>query len=166
MEPDVVGRDRCNPPNPLSRKTPVTLASRAIKQADPKALILTPAVASGNHTVEWLEGALNAAALAGSPTFRKQGKPLEQTTVKSYIQELPDPFPMLPAPDRLTILDGQVRAFRHPKGPAPEEGQVWVIWAIVDTGDVSVTVPVFHSEVEIINPTGELRSTSAVMTPR
>ncbi len=53
----------------------VTLASAAIKQVDPPALILAPAVASGAHAIAWLERALNAQALAGSTMFQSRGRP-------------------------------------------------------------------------------------------
>lgn len=53
----------------------VTLAAKQIKTADPHALIIAPALASGKHGLSWLEATLNAPAMAGSPEFRAQGKP-------------------------------------------------------------------------------------------
>lgn len=53
----------------------VTRAAVGIKTADPQAVIVAPALASGKHGLPWLEATLNAAAMAGSPQFRSQGKP-------------------------------------------------------------------------------------------
>jgi hypothetical protein len=53
----------------------VTLATAKIKATDPKAVIVAPGIAAGKNGLVWLEAALNAAALAGSPEFRARGKP-------------------------------------------------------------------------------------------
>jgi len=53
----------------------VTKASSKIKAADPQALIVVPDVASGNHVVPWLEAALDAERMQGSPTFKQKGTP-------------------------------------------------------------------------------------------
>lgn len=47
-----------------------TKVSAKIKEADPLALLLLPGVASGEHKTKWLEQALNAHGLAGSPAYR------------------------------------------------------------------------------------------------
>ena len=241
----------------------VTLASAAIKQVDPQALILAPAVASGAHAIAWLEGALNAQALAGSTVFQGRGrpysigpvtdvvtfhnyeglntffagedypvtrafqevrrtfedwetgapgfayarkqeywhtegnfdfvglmserrraawrwqfftrafaagirkvtvmdaKPLEQTAVRVYLEALPDPFPMHPATDAISIIQGQAHAFRHENGAGSESGRVWVIWAAVDTGDAVVALPVIGETVEVIDIGGRRRNLPA-----
>jgi len=53
----------------------VTLVAGQIKKADPKALILAPALAAGKRGLSWLESALDAEAMAGSPALRARGKP-------------------------------------------------------------------------------------------
>ena len=53
----------------------VTLAAAQIKDADPKALIVAPGLASGKGGLAWLEAALDAGTMGGSPAFRAQGKP-------------------------------------------------------------------------------------------
>lgn len=52
----------------------VTLAAARIKAADPHAVIVAPGLAGGKHGLAWLEAALDASAMAGSPEFRMQGK--------------------------------------------------------------------------------------------
>lgn len=52
-----------------------TGASARIRAADPKAVIVGPALASGKRGLRWLEAALDAPALSGSPTFRALGTP-------------------------------------------------------------------------------------------
>ena len=51
-----------------------TRVAGRIKAADPKAVIVGPALASGKGGLDWLEAALDAPARAGSPAFRAQGK--------------------------------------------------------------------------------------------
>ena len=53
----------------------VTLAAARIRAADPQAVIVAPGLAGGKHGLSWLEATLDAAAMAGSPEFRVQGKP-------------------------------------------------------------------------------------------
>lgn len=53
----------------------VTRVAVRIKQVDPEAVILTPAIAGGGHAIKWAEEALNARSLAGSPAFRQSGVP-------------------------------------------------------------------------------------------
>ncbi|GEM_PF-1730652 len=52
----------------------VTLAAAQIKSADPKAVIVAPALASGKQGLSWLESALDPGAMAGSPVFRARGR--------------------------------------------------------------------------------------------
>jgi hypothetical protein len=222
----------------------VTKVAARIKQIDPQALILTPAISGGGNGGSWLEDALDASRLAGSPAFRTRGipfsigkstdvvsfhnyegldsafskeartiervfsevraafeecerqapefsysrkadywhtegnydflgvmsaerraawriqfftrgfaagirklavmdaSPREQIAVGNYIRVLPNPFPILPANREVSVLRGMVAAFRHPDGPEPEAGQVWVIWALANTGPALVEVPI------------------------
>lgn len=53
----------------------VTKAAARIHRVDPMAVILAPALAAGSGKHPWLEDALEASRLAGSPTFRQQGVP-------------------------------------------------------------------------------------------
>lgn len=51
----------------------VTKTARRIRQADPKAFILAPALACGGGDYDWLENTLDAPKLAGSPEFKQRG---------------------------------------------------------------------------------------------
>lgn len=53
----------------------VTKAAAAIRHADSQAVILGPAVMGGGKAPAWVEGALDAQAMRGSPEFRKRGQP-------------------------------------------------------------------------------------------
>jgi hypothetical protein len=53
----------------------VTLAAAQIKAADPRALIVAPAISAGKRGLPWLEAALDAQTMAGSPAFRVRAKP-------------------------------------------------------------------------------------------
>jgi hypothetical protein len=79
----------------------------------------------------------------------------ERTAVRAYVAVLPDPFPMLPATNDISVVQGQVAAFRHPDGPGPEAGQVWVIWARAGTGAAVVEVPARREQVEIVSVEGQ-----------
>jgi hypothetical protein len=52
-----------------------TKVAAQIRKADPLALILLPGVASGGTKAKWLESALDALSLDGSPAYRKNGVP-------------------------------------------------------------------------------------------
>lgn len=235
----------------------VTKASFRIKQADPQALILAPAMAGGGHGDPWLEAALDAERRQGSAAFRQQGVPYsigpstdvvsfhiyegldtffsgrdmtvtrafqhvravfetwenrspgfeyprkqeywhtegnfdfvgvlskprraawrfqfftrafaagirkvvvmdasppEQIAVRSYLEVLPNPFPMLPASEEVELVTGSAVAFRHPDGSEPNEGQVWIVWAQADTGDAEITLPVYHARIELVHVNGQ-----------
>jgi len=51
-----------------------TLAAARIKAADPQAVVILPGMASSKQGLEWLEAALDATAMKGSPVFRERGK--------------------------------------------------------------------------------------------
>jgi hypothetical protein len=235
----------------------VTKVAARIKQIDPQALILTPAISGGGNSGSWAEDALDASRMAGSPAFRQRGLPFsigkstdvvsfhnyegldtafskddrtvervfsevraifekwerqapefafprkgdywhtegnydflgvmsaerraawriqfftrgfaagirklavmdacprEQIAVGSYIRVLPNPFPMLPANKEISILQGQVAAFRHPDGPEPEAGQVWIIWALANTGQAIIEIPTRHPHPEATTVDGK-----------
>jgi len=241
----------------------VTRAAACIKAADPQAVIVSPGMAGGKHGLSWLETALDASAMAGSPEFRTQGKPysigpvidvvslhnyegldsafsggsrtigqvlddvsavfdkyeqhapeftyarkqeywhtegnfdflgvlsaerraawrfhfftrafasgirkvcvmdaspLEQKAVRAYVNALPNPFPMLEASSQVTAVRGQVAVFCHPDGPEPNDGQVWVVWAVADTGDAIVEIPVHRPNVRVVSVNDELRTIPA-----
>lgn len=52
----------------------VTRAAAQIKAADPLAVIVAPGLAAGKHGRSWLEAALDASAMVGSPAFRAQAR--------------------------------------------------------------------------------------------
>jgi len=241
----------------------VTRAAARIKAADPHALILAPGLSAGKAGLRWLEAALDAPALAGSPAFRAQGKPYsigpvvdvvslhnyegldsafsggsrtigpvlddvsaafekweqqisgftysrkqdywhtegdfdfigalsaerraawraqfftrafaaglrkvcvmdatkpERAAVRAYVTALPWPFPMQPASDDLTVLRGHATAFRHLDGTTAGAGQVWVLWALANTGDAAVEVPVRRDRVEVVSVEGRSETLSA-----
>ncbi len=234
----------------------VTKAAAAIKQADSRALILSPAMAGGPSHQDWLEAALDPGKGAGSPAYRRAGKaysigpvtdvvsfhcyegletafsgsdrtierdfsdiralfekcenrtsgfhyarkqdywhtegnydffgvlsaerraawrfqfftrafaagirkvvvmdasPAEQVAVRAYVQALPDPFPMLPATREVAVHRGQVVAFKHPVRARSDHAVVWVLWAVANTGDASVEIPVSSSSVSVIGVDG------------
>ena len=235
----------------------VTKVAARIKQIDPQALILTPGISGGGNSGSWVEAALDASRLSGSPTLRQQGLPFsigkstdvvsfhsyegldtafskddrtverafseiraafekwerqapefayprkqdywhtegnydflgvmsaerraawriqfftrgfaagirtlavmdasprEQIAVAAYIRALPNPFPMLPANQEVSVLHGQVAAFRHPEGPEPEAGQVWIVWALANTGAATIEVPIRQPQAEAISVDGK-----------
>jgi hypothetical protein len=53
----------------------ITKAAAAIRQADPQAVILGPSVMGGGQASTWIESALDAQALRGSPVFRARARP-------------------------------------------------------------------------------------------
>jgi hypothetical protein len=242
----------------------VTKVAARIKKIDPQALVLTPAISGGAHSGPWVEDALDASRLAGSPAFRQHGvpfsigkstdvvsfhnyegldsifskegrtvervfseiraafekwerqapefayprkqdywhtegnydflgvmsverraawrmqfftrgfaagirklavmdaRPRERVAVAAYIRALPNPFPMLPANQQITVLEGQAAAFRHPDGPEPEARQVWIVWALANTGEAVIEVPVRHPHAEAISVDG----TKTILEPR
>ena len=237
----------------------VTKVAARIKKIDPQALILTPAISGGGNGGSWVEDALDASRLAGSPTFRQHGLPFsigkstdvvsfhsyegldtafsrdertvervfseiratfdrwesqspefayphkedywhtegnydflgvmsaerraawrlqfftrgfaagirklavmdacprEQIAVGNYIRVLPNPFPMLPAKKEVSVVQGQVAAFRHPDGPEPEAGQVLITWALANTGDAIIEIPTRRSHLEATSVEGQRR---------
>lgn len=233
-----------------------SLAAARIKAADPQAIIVGPALASGKQGLRWLETALDAGAQAGSPAFGAQAKSYsigpvldvvsfhdyegldsaftkeprtigqvfedvravfekwenkapgftyhrkqdywhtegnfdfigalsaerraswrmqfftrafaagvrkvcvmdasarERIAVRAYVRALPWPFPMGPADSEVKVLHGRGMCFRHQDGDTPEAGQVWVLWAVADTGIAQVEIPVIHKRVTLIQVDG------------
>jgi len=78
----------------------------------------------------------------------------ERAAMHGYVQALPRPFPMWPADAEVKVTNGRAVAFAHLDGDKPEAGQVWVLWAVADTGDARVTVPVIHERVDMISVGG------------
>ena len=85
----------------------------------------------------------------------------EQKAVRTYVETLPRPFPMLAASNEVEVVNGRVAVFRHPDGAQPDAGQVWVIWALAGTGPASVKVPVLHPRVQVISVTGQTNRVTA-----
>lgn len=79
----------------------------------------------------------------------------EQTTVRAYVATLPNPFPILPASNEIVVVAGNVSVFRHPDGLEPTSGQVWIIWALADSGPATVSVPVQRERVRIVSVNGQ-----------
>jgi hypothetical protein len=73
----------------------------------------------------------------------------EQTAVKTYIETLPNPFPMQRMSNKVDIVSGHATIFWHPDRAAFEAqlGGVWVLWADAGTGDATVSIPVTRPEV-------------------
>lgn len=242
----------------------VTAVAARIRQADPQAVIVAPALAGGGDGLHWLGEALDALGLAGSPEFRRRAAPSsigriadvvsfhcyegletafsskdrtieldfqeirdlfdrweqqpepfgyhrkadywqtegnydflgvmsahrraawrvqfmtrgfaagirklcvmdaslpEQTAVRSYLQALPDPFPMTPATAQVRVLTGRAAAFQHTDRASPGIGRVWVVWAEAGSGDATVEIPVRHGAVRVISVDGGRQTLSAV----
>jgi hypothetical protein len=85
----------------------------------------------------------------------------EQVAVRAYVRALPWPFPMRLADAEVIFRRGKAAVFRHPDAEKSEAGQVWILWAIADTGDAEVEVPVIHEEVALVRVDG---SESSVIT--
>ena len=66
---------------------------------------------------------------------------LEQISIKTYVGALPWPFPMQRADHAVKVLSGQVVTYLHKDGLTPEDGQVWILWAVPGSGDAIVEVP-------------------------
>jgi hypothetical protein len=73
----------------------------------------------------------------------------EQTAVRTFIEVLPDPFPMAPASRDVEVFDGIVQAFRHVDGDPTGNGRVWVLWAANETNGADVAIPTIHDAVRI-----------------
>ncbi|HEX3988434.1 MAG TPA: hypothetical protein VHZ30_03320 [Verrucomicrobiae bacterium] len=85
----------------------------------------------------------------------------ERIAVKAYVHALPWPFPMQEASSEIKILRGSVAAFRHPDGNGPEAGQVWVLWAIANTGDATVEIPARQNRIDVISMDGKSKTKTA-----
>jgi hypothetical protein len=70
----------------------------------------------------------------------------EQAAVRTYIEALPNPFPMWRMSNQVDVLSGRATVFWHPDPPAPESGGVWALWAEAGTGDATVSVPLARAE--------------------
>jgi hypothetical protein len=53
----------------------VTKTAAALRHADPLAVIVGPSVMGGGKSIAWIEAALDARAMRGSPEFRQRGQP-------------------------------------------------------------------------------------------
>lgn len=78
----------------------------------------------------------------------------EQKAVRAYVDALPNPFPMLEVSKEVIVVRGQVAAFRHPDAAEPDAGQVWVVWALANTGDATVEIPTRRPQVQVVSVDG------------
>jgi hypothetical protein len=62
-----------------------TRAAARIKAADPQAVIVLPGLASSKSGLLWLEAALDAPAMSGSPAFRARAKPFSVGPVADVV---------------------------------------------------------------------------------
>ena len=81
----------------------------------------------------------------------------ERLAVRAYVDALPWPFPMREATAEIKVLQGSVAAFRHPDGNEPGAGQVWVLWAIANTGDATVEIPALRHSIDVISVDGKAK---------
>lgn len=233
-----------------------TLAATSIRKADPKAVIVAPALVGGGDAYPWLAQSLDPSQSAGSPEFRRTGaaysigpvtdvisfhiyegmatafsgqdrtierafsdirdvveknekrpgfayarkqeywhtegnfdffgvlsadrraawrfqfftrafaagirkvvvmdpSPPEQAAVRSYVAALPDPFPMRRAENEIKPVSGQVMAFCHQDRNDKHDGKVWIVWAVVNTGDAEVEIPVTRDRAETVSVDGK-----------
>ncbi|MHB1310242.1 MAG: hypothetical protein ACYC23_24505 [Limisphaerales bacterium] len=120
-------------------------------------------ILSAERRAAWRFQFLTRALAAG---LRKvavmDASPAEQLAVKAYVAALPDPYPMLPAASAVVVIRGQVEAYRHPDGAAPDAGQVWVVWPVAKTGDATIEIPARQAHVSIVSVKGESRGLAAI----
>jgi hypothetical protein len=72
--------------------------------------------------------------------------PPEQTAVRTYIDTLPNPFPMRRMSNQVDVSTGQATVYWHPDHPGPASGGVWVLWANPGTGDATASIPAPHGD--------------------
>jgi hypothetical protein len=84
----------------------------------------------------------------------------EQVAVRAYVRALPWPFPMHAADAEVQVLRGSVAVFRHPEGEEPNDGQVWVLWAIAGTDEAEVELPVRRDQLTLVGVDGTERKLS------
>jgi hypothetical protein len=70
----------------------------------------------------------------------------EQAAIRTYIEALPNPFPMRRMSNQVDVLSGRATVFWHPDPSAPGSGGVWVLWAEAGTGGATVSVPIERAE--------------------
>ena len=85
----------------------------------------------------------------------------EQIAVRAYVAALPNPFPMIPADGEISMTTGKAVAFRHPDGPGPDAGRVWIVWALAGGGEAALEIPVRRTQVEIVSVNGATETQAA-----
>jgi len=91
----------------------------------------------------------------------------EQAAIRTYVEALPNPFPMLRMSNQVDILSGRATVFRHPDPPTPGSGGVWVLWAEAGKGDATVSIPVQRPEAiirQVDGPSQVVRAAQARVT--
>jgi len=82
----------------------------------------------------------------------------EQRAVRAYAEALPNPHPMVEAASEGTVVQGQVSVFRHPEGAEPTAGQIWIVWAVANTGDAVIELPAQRPRLRVVTVDGTIRT--------
>jgi hypothetical protein len=86
----------------------------------------------------------------------------ERAAVRTYIEALPNPFPMRRMSSQADVLSGRATVFWHADPPAPEPGGVWALWAEAGAGDATVSIPIARGEAIIRQVDGASQVVHAV----
>jgi len=81
----------------------------------------------------------------------------EQIAIKTWIQTLPDPFPLHPANGQVTAISGHATAFLHEDRAGPHKGKVWVAWANADGREADIEIPVQEKHATLLTTDGRTR---------
>src|ERR1700722_2501754 len=120
-------------------------------------------ILSAPRRAAWRMQFMTRAFAAGvSKACVMDASPPEQASVKTYIEVLPNPFPMRRMSNQVDVLSGQATVFWHPDEVAPESSGVWVLWANAGTGDAAVSLPIKRSQVLIRQMDGTSQVVQAV----
>jgi hypothetical protein len=87
---------------------------------------------------------------------------VEQVAVRTYIEVLPNPFPMRRMSNQVDVLSGRAAVFWHADPPVAGSGGVWALWAEAGTGDATVSVPMQGTEAIVRQVDGATYTTPAV----
>jgi hypothetical protein len=86
---------------------------------------------------------------------------VEQTAIRTYIDALPNPFPMRRMSNQVDVLSGRATIFWHLDHPAPRSGGVWALWAEAGVGDATVSIRLEHEEATLRQVDGTKQVTRA-----
>ena len=86
-------------------------------------------------------------------------KPLEQTSVGIFVENLPYPFPMRRMKEGFRVIQGSPILYMH--GQETEKGKrVWIAWAEVDTGDAVIELSLDKLDARLFHVDGREESPS------